>query len=123
MSEAAPTVIDNYRAAVAANPNSAEAQSNLGWGLYGLRKYDESIQAYEKALSLDANFVDAHYGLGLTLKEAGRKDRAAQEFETVIKLAPQLENNVRGTMLAKLAQGHINQMQGGDWKLDQAGVV
>jgi tetratricopeptide (TPR) repeat protein len=123
MSEAAPTVLENYRAAVNANPNSAEAQSNLAWGLYGQRKYDEAIQAYEKALSLDANYLDAHYGLGLALKEAGQTEQATKAFEVVINLAPQLENTVRGTMVSKLAQGHINQMRSGDWQLGQAGLA
>ena len=123
MPETAPTVLDNYRAAVSANPNSAEAHSNLAAGLYGQQKYDEAIQAYEKALALDSNLVDAHYGLALTLKQAGHKDRSAQEFEIVIKLAPQLESGARAQMLSKLAQGHINHMRTGDWHLGQAGLA
>jgi tetratricopeptide (TPR) repeat protein len=121
MPEAPPTLLENYRAAVSANPNSAEAQSNLGWGYYGQRQYDQAIEAYRQALALDANFVDAHYGLGLALKEAGKGAEAVPSFETVIKLAPQLENGARAQMLARLAHGHINQIQKGDWSLD--GIV
>src|SRR5215831_11644377 len=81
--------IDNYQAAVAVNPNSAEAHSNLGWGYYGQHQYDEATKSFRQALTLDRNLLDAHYGLALTLKEAGSGPEAVGEFETVVKLAPQ----------------------------------
>ena len=40
---AAPNAIETYQTAVSSNPNSAEAYSNLGWGYYGLRKFDEAL--------------------------------------------------------------------------------
>lgn len=119
MPEASPTLLENYRAAVTANPESAEAHSNLGWGFYGQRQYAEAIETYRQALSLDRNLIDAHYGLGLALKESGAGQEAIPAFETVLSLAPQLENTVRGTMLQRLARGHINQIMSGDWKLDK----
>jgi len=104
---------------VTASPNSGEAHSNLGWGFYGQRQYAEAIQEFRHALSLDRNLIDAHYGLGLALKESGAGAEAVPTFETVLALAPQLENAVRATMLSRLAQGHINQIKIGDWKLDK----
>lgn len=118
MPEAIPNILDNYRAAASANPTSAEAQSNLGWGLYGQHQYPEAIQAFEAALRLDNNYLDAHYGLGLALKESGAGVKAAPVFETVVKLAGQLENSVRGVMLARLARGHVNQISSGNWHLE-----
>jgi tetratricopeptide (TPR) repeat protein len=118
MPEAAANVLDNYRAAVTANPNSAEAYSNLGWGYYGQRQYDESITAFRHALTLDRNLTDAHYGLGLALKESGAGKEAVPEFEAVVTLAPQDQNTIRGHMLARLARGHVNRIEIGDWSLD-----
>ena len=117
MPDAAPNAIEIYQSAVSANPNSAEAYSNLGWGYYGQRNFDEAIKAYRQSLSLDRNFIDAHYGLGLTFKEAGHGQEAVPEFEAVIKLAPQDANNIRGQMLSRLARGHINQINNGNWGL------
>jgi tetratricopeptide (TPR) repeat protein len=119
MPEAPANVLDSYRAAVTANPTSAEAHSNLGWGLYGQRQYAEAADTFREALRLDRNWVDAHYGLGLALKEAGRGAEAVPAFEAVIALVPQIENQVRATMLKRLARGHINQIKQGDWNLDR----
>lgn len=118
MPDAIANVLENYRAAASANPTSAEAQSNLGWGYYGQHQYPDAIQAFEAALALDNGYIDAHYGLGLALKESGSGPKALPAFETVVKLTSQLENSVRGAMLARLARGHINQIQSGNWHLE-----
>ncbi len=119
MPEAPANLLDTYRAAVAADPNNVDAQANLGWGYYGQRQYAEAIKAFREAVRLDSNSIDAHYGLALALKEAGTPRDAIPEFEMVIKLAPTLEAKVRGHMLARLATGHINQINTGDWDLDR----
>jgi tetratricopeptide (TPR) repeat protein len=113
-----PNAIETYQAAVTANPNSAEAYSNLGWGYYGQRKFDEAITAFRQALALDRNYTDGHYGLGLTLKESGAGKEAVLAFEAVLKLAPQDANNIRGQMVSRLARGHINRINSGDWGLN-----
>lgn len=118
MPDAIPNVLDNYRAAANANPTSAEAQANLGWGYYGQHLYEDAIKAFQAALTLDNGFVDAHYGLGMAYKESGAGPKAVPEFESVVKLTGQLENSVRAVMLARLARGHINQIQSGNWHLD-----
>jgi tetratricopeptide (TPR) repeat protein len=118
MPDATPNTIETYQAVVKATPNSAEAYCNLGWGYYGLRKYEESITAFRQALTLDRSYTDAHYGLGLVLKESGAGQDAVPEFEAVVKLAPQDANNIRGQMLSRLARGHINRITSGAWGLN-----
>jgi tetratricopeptide (TPR) repeat protein len=111
--------LEAYRAAVGANPNSAEARSNLGWGYYGQKQFEEAIKEFQEALKIDANAVDAHYGLGLALKGFGSKMEAVAAFEKAAALAPQMPDKVRGAMLMRLAHGQINQLKKGDWDLDK----
>jgi tetratricopeptide (TPR) repeat protein len=118
MPDAIPNVLENYVAAAQANPTSVEAQSNLGWGYYGQHQYDDAIKAFQTALTLDNAYIDAHYGLGLALKENKQGQAAVAEFETVVKLISQLENSERHMMLARLARGHINQILRGNWHLE-----
>lgn len=118
MTASTTDVIGHYQAAVTANPDSVDAQCNLGWGYYGQRQYAEAIETFRAALRLDQGSVDANYGLGLSLKEAGQHDEAVPVFVKVMQLAPQKETGTRGRMLARLARGHVNQMKKGDWDLD-----
>lgn len=115
----ASSVLDQYRAQVEAEPESVDAKCNLGWGHYGERQYDQAIEVFREALQLDGGSVDALYGLGLSLKEGGRHEEAVPVFVKVMRLAPQKEPGARGTMLARLARGHINQIKKGDWDLDE----
>jgi Tfp pilus assembly protein PilF len=111
------SAVEEYRQAVAANPKSAEAYANLGWGLYGEDKWDEAVKAFTEALSLEAGNVDALYGLALTHKIAGAKTEAVTTFNATLAQLPKLEDQMRGNVLKRLAHGHINLIQSGDWKL------
>ena len=110
-------VLEDYRAAATANPNSAEARCNLGWGYYGRKQHAEAIQAFEEALKLDQNWLDAHYGLALARKASGSTAEAVAAFEKAAALASQSTDRVRGQMLVRLIHGHINELKSGDWNL------
>lgn len=114
-----PSPLENYRAAVAANPQSAEAHTNLGWGLYGQKQLAEAVKEFQEAIRLDARSFDSHYGLGLAHKAAGAKAEAEAAFRAAHDLTGQLENQVRGQMLKHLLHAHINQLNTGDWGLDK----
>lgn len=114
-----PNPLETYRAAVTANPQSAEAHTNLGWGLYGQKQLAEAVKEFQEAIRLDAHSFDGHYGLGLAHKAAGAKAEAEAAFRTAHDLAGRLENQVRGQMLKHLLHAHINQLNTGDWGLDK----
>jgi tetratricopeptide (TPR) repeat protein len=115
--ELAKSAVEEYRQAVAANPKSAEAQANLGWGYYGENNWDEAIKAFGEALRLEPGNVDALYGLGLTRKLAGAKPEAVTAFTAALDQLPKLEDQARGNVLRRLARGHINFIQSGEWKM------
>ena len=112
-----PNPLEKYRAEVTANPGSAEAHANLGWGYYSQKQTEEALKEFREALRLNPSLVDAQYGFGLALKESGAKTEAVAAFEKVVALAAGLEDHVRGNMLTRLAHGHMNYINKGNWDL------
>jgi tetratricopeptide (TPR) repeat protein len=112
-------ILDNYRAAATSRPGDPEPQIDLGWGLYGAGQFAEAVQQFDQVVEQNPNAVDALYGLGLSHKALGHKEAAVTTFDKVAGLADVLEDKVRGSMLRRLAHGHINEMNSGDWNLEK----
>ena len=54
-----------YRRVLAAQPNHAEAHSNLGVALKDQGKLDEAVAAYRQAISIKPDYAEAHSNLGM----------------------------------------------------------
>jgi tetratricopeptide (TPR) repeat protein len=91
-----------------------------GWALHAAGKQDAAEQSLRKAIGLEPDSVDAHFTLGLALKIQARNREAVQEFQKVISLIQSgtVEHNTRSEMVRRLALGHINQIEKGDWDLE-----
>ena len=113
------SVIAAYRTEAGARPDDPQLQVDLGWGLYGGGQYAEAAEQFERVLAVSPDSVDARYGLGLSCKALGGKEAAVGAFEKVVEMSQQIEDHVRGTMLRRLARGHINEMNSGDWNLEK----
>lgn len=75
--------------AMEAEPLQALYPRNLGDLLRAkTNRWDEAEAAYNKALELDPQFVDAVNGLGLLAKARGRIEEAERFFRTAVTLAP-----------------------------------
>lgn len=111
------SALEKYRAAVAANPQSADAHANLGWGHYGLGQVMEALKAMQAALALDPRHFEAQYGLALVHKASGSNAEAVAAFERALALAGQLTDPIRAQMLQRLIRGQINEINTGDWNL------
>jgi tetratricopeptide (TPR) repeat protein len=42
---------------------------------------DRAIESYQTAIRINPNFADAHYGLGLALKQQNQKSAAIAQFQ------------------------------------------
>jgi tetratricopeptide (TPR) repeat protein len=104
-------VLAEYRAAVNATPNSAEAETNLGWGLYSKGDFDEAIKAFDKAISLEAAYFDAYYGLALTYKKAGRAADAVATFKKALTLVGNTtDNKPRILLMTNIIDSHLQDL-------------
>lgn len=68
-----------------------EAQYYIGEILYSQKKYQEALQAFDKALEAyprNAKTLDAHFMKGRTLVRLGQRTEGADEFRAIIKLSP-----------------------------------
>jgi tetratricopeptide (TPR) repeat protein len=72
--------------------NDAIAWCGKGNALYCQKRYDEAIQAYERAIELDQNLVYSWDGKGDALYYQERYDEALQAYEKVIELDPNSVN-------------------------------
>jgi tetratricopeptide (TPR) repeat protein len=61
---------------------------HLGVAQEGLRRYEEAVESFRRALKIDARNGDAWYHAGGTLYHLGRTDEALRAFDRAAKLSP-----------------------------------
>lgn len=71
-----------------ANPNSAEAQFELGNTHVRAGELAEAVAAYKQAIALDPNYQTAYANLGVVYYQQGQFDLAATQYEKALELDP-----------------------------------
>jgi len=82
---------DKYRDAEASNPESPIVHFNIGDALYKKRKYEEALQAYQKALQKSADVQmqsQSHYNLGNTYFRLNKWQESLLSYQEALKLNP-----------------------------------
>lgn len=79
---------DEFRKAIAANPNSIPARVNLGAALALLEDVAGAVEQYEQALKIDPTNAPAHYNVGFLLAKQNRREQAIIHFQAVLALNP-----------------------------------
>lgn len=90
-----------------------------GWLYFSRQNFDLASQDFRHILNLDANDIDAWYGLGLAQKSAKNTAKALEAFEKVLSLIVIIDDPQRASILSRLAKGQINQIKTGDWNLEK----
>jgi predicted O-linked N-acetylglucosamine transferase (SPINDLY family) len=75
--------------------------NNRGVALWNLKRPEEALACYARALSLEPGFAEAWGNQGLALRDMGRYEDALASFETVLSLEPRnaVAANSRGNVL------------------------
>jgi len=80
-----------YRTAVKHEPfksRQSEAWCNMGKVLGQLRRWEEALRAFERALEINAHDLHAQHGLAMTLTQLGRRNEAVERFDQLIAADP-----------------------------------
>ena len=77
-----------FRAAIAADPDSALAHNNLGVVLRAQGRLPEAIGAYREAVRLQPEYADALGNLGSALAHQGRDREAVEHLTRAVRNAP-----------------------------------
>jgi tetratricopeptide (TPR) repeat protein len=87
------------------DPEHLGAQVYRGWCLYELGRFEEAIDAGERALAISADDDDALHLLGIANAETGRKAAAMEYLERFLKGRPSAENRVDAEALLITLRG------------------
>lgn len=71
------------------HPRFAAGFNNLGVVYYGQAKLSLAIQAFQAAIAIQSNYVDAYYNLGLALQKSNKNEEAFNAYQALLELAPQ----------------------------------
>jgi tetratricopeptide (TPR) repeat protein len=80
--------ITELEEAAASHPSDPRAQYAVGNAYFDAHRYAEAQTAYQRAISLDEKFADAHTNLGLVYRLQGNLDGAIQEYQRALAIAP-----------------------------------
>jgi tetratricopeptide (TPR) repeat protein len=96
---------EQYRRAVAARPNYAQALSNLGNALMACGDDDDAMDAWRRALAAEPNYALPHANLGAALYARGRLDEAISHLRRAVELKPDFVDALDHLAKALLSAG------------------
>jgi Tfp pilus assembly protein PilF len=85
-----PEAIASYKEALAANPELAEAHSNLGLIYNQQHKYEMAVSEFQKALAVNPKDAITYNGIGAALRAQKDLNGAIKNFQTAVSLDPKL---------------------------------
>lgn len=88
---------------------SAENLYHLGRYYHRKTSYANAIAAYQKALAVNPDYVEAHNGLGVVYSSQGQYDLALEHFHKAIELTPSATYLYNNLGYAYLIQGHYSE--------------
>jgi protein O-GlcNAc transferase len=95
-----PAAAEAFESLCSIRPSSASAASNLAAVLGQMHLYDEALRHFDRATTLDAGFIDAHFNRAQILEMRGRSADAINDLRQVVDAKP-------GHKLAWYRLGHL----------------
>ncbi|MBP3367070.1 MAG: tetratricopeptide repeat protein [Treponema sp.] len=83
------------------DPSNYRNYYQLGRVLAMQKKYDASLSAFKRAVSLNGNFAPAHYNSGFVYEQLGKKQEALASYKNACRIDPSHER-------AYMGAGHVS---------------
>ena len=96
--ETGEPVVETLRIYTQLYPDDRDAWYNLGNGLRSLRRDEEALDAYARALESDSQYVWAHINSAMAYDAVGRYAEAARSFDRAFELDPPARTQSRGDL-------------------------
>lgn len=80
--------VEEYKKSIEANPSNPASYNNLGYIYYDMGILNKAYEYQKRAIDLDPDFANAHYGLALIYKKWGDKKGAKRHWEEYLRLEP-----------------------------------
>jgi cytochrome c-type biogenesis protein CcmH/NrfG len=103
----------------AAQPDQVDGWLRLGWARYGSARWEAAEQAFRTAHRLAGSDPEPPFGLGLALKKQGKKPEAIRFFREAAERTTSVADRARAAILRRLALGHVNFLEQGEWNLER----
>ena len=100
-----PQAIEEYRKALAINPNHQAVHVNLGVAYDALGQQDLALEQYQMALKINPTVSKVHNNVGNIYYKKGMYDRAVQSYGQAIRLNPNYPQPYNNLAMAYLQLG------------------
>jgi len=102
------TEISQLEQAAKTSPKNKEGWINLGNMLMDSQRFNEAIDAYQKALALDPKNVPVRVDMGTCYRGIGKFDKAVEEYRKALKIDPNFPNAHRNLAVVLATDLHDN---------------
>ncbi|MCG6945561.1 MAG: tetratricopeptide repeat protein [Deltaproteobacteria bacterium] len=92
-----------FEAALAKNPNMAEAHNNLGYSLrkQGPQNYEEALRQYDRAIELNDKLAEAYMYRGVLYMLMGNESKALEDHRVLTGLNRKLADELQAAIASR----------------------
>ena len=105
-------MIGKLQARLQANPADAEGWRMLGWAMFNTQRWQDSVNAYSKALALDPNNIDYKSALAESIVQAAQGMVTPKAQELIADVLAKQPKDLRGRFYDALAHEQSGDQQG-----------
>jgi cytochrome c-type biogenesis protein CcmH/NrfG len=91
MNESRQEAVAQLKARVRQDPQDGDAWIQLGHQYFDAERFDDAIDAYEKALAIDPDNADVWTDLGVMYRRRGDPQKAIESFDQAMQIDPKHE--------------------------------